>query len=171
MIADGTQKNVVIGATSKLGIFICRYPWRVVFILIILGEIVTFDIDNIAQSLLKPIVIVLPLLVSITFAMQIFTRKWCYRIEISISEKIIIFYLLFNRGVVSLNLNKIKIVIGSYCNIMIDEAEFIIHAHYIHDLVAYLPKDTIVEYQGRIGRYKQKAWNSYGRSLIPGSKL
>lgn len=171
MPTDVTKKIVVIGAMSKLGIFICKYPWLFIFFIFAFTEIIIVTIDKNLNSVIKPLLILLPELVIITYLLQIFTKKWCYRIEINPVEEIITFYLLFNRGVINLNLNKIKIVIGSYCHILINESEYIIHVHYIHDLVAYLPKDTIIEYQGRIGRYKQKAWNSYGRPLIPGSKI
>ena len=97
------------------------------------------------------------------------SNKWCYKIELDKSNSTIIFYRLYNRVVRTFKFDKIKIVIDSYCHIFIGDPEFILHAEYFHDLVSLLPSDTVIEYNGRIGKYKEKHWIK--GPLIPGNRL
>ena len=159
-----------MGVRSKIGGYICKYPWRVALILTIIGVILAFLLGGTLSELIRGAMIVALAFYIMISALFLFTRNWCYRIEIDKSNDSIIFYRLFNRGTRAFGLERIKIFISAYCHIYVENSDFILHAAFIHDLVSYLPKDTVVEYKGRIGKWKEKDWEKCNRPLIPGSK-
>lgn len=162
------EEQIVVGATSKFGIFVCKYPFRVMLIVITSWEIFAFLNGENNNHLLRGLVILLAVCLPLLVLMYILSNKWCYKIEIDTSNQSIIFYRLCNRAACIFLQDRITIVIDSYCHIFVGDSEFILHADYIHDLVSYLPKDTVVVYKGRVGKYKENHWEK--GPLIPGSR-
>jgi hypothetical protein len=165
------KEIVIVGATSKFGVFILRYPLKVMLIIVIASETFLFmagdDIDHLLRGLWIQLLAYGPMILLVFIT----SKKWCYRIEINKSNNTIVFYRLFNREVHTFRLEKIKIVIGAYCHILINDSEFILHAQYIHDLVSYIPKDSIIEYKGRFGKWQGREWERNNKPLIPGSRF
>jgi hypothetical protein len=149
---------VVVGTNSKISSFICKYPFRAMFIIIILAEILGFLVGGDSAQLYRGTMALLTVSLSIISIMYLISDKWCYRVEINTLDNLIRFYRLCNKPLSSFKLEKIRIIIGAYCHILIKDSKFILHAHYIHDFVSLLPKDTIIEYKGYIGKYKEKHW-------------
>lgn len=168
---DRDKEVVIVGATSKLGVFICKYPLGVMLIILFVGEMFAFMTGADTNHLLRGPLLLLSVCIPIILIVFIMSKKWCYRIEINKSNNTINFYRLFNRGVCSFPLVRIKIIIGAWCHICVEDAEFILHYVYIHDLVSYIPKDSMVEYKGRVGKLTEQEWNRNNKPLIPGSRL
>jgi hypothetical protein len=159
---------ISIGITSRVAAFACKYPWLVTLLLVILTDILVCIFDYNIHRLLRGTFVLIFSFGILTVLIQVSTTAWCYKIEIDLNDKLISFYKLFNRGVYQFRIENTSIIIDSYCNIFVGKSKFVIHADFIHDLVAYLPKDTVIEYRGRIGTYKEKHWQK--GPLIPGSK-
>ena len=166
------ENNIIkIGFTSRLGMFISKYPWRAMLISFAILEIVLIIIEPDTTKIRQSFVGLLTFYSIFVLIMQLSLRAWCYKIEIDRRNNHITLFRFFNRGVHQFEIKNISIVIGYYCNIFLNGARFVIHAAFIHDLVAYLPSDTIIEYRGRVGKYKGKEWEKNGRPLIPGNRL
>lgn len=167
------EKNsgiITVGATTKFGNFIFKYPAISASMLIVALEVFAFvagsDNAKLWRVLWCMACVCLPVVILIYFL----GNKWCYKIEIDKSKNSITFYRLCNRGVDIFSIGGIRIVIGAYCHILIDDSDFILHYFYMHDLVAHLPKDTQIEYRGLSGkRAKERYWDKYNIPLIPGS--
>jgi hypothetical protein len=166
---DTNKEIIIAGSKSKLCSFICKYPLLSTLIVIMCWEAFAFlcgaDINHLLRGLMLLLIVFLPAVL----LMYALSNKWCYRIELDKSNDTIIFYRLCNRAVQALKFKRTNIVINSYCHIFIGDCEYILHANYIHDLVSFLPKDTVIEYKGQIGKYKEKHWLK--GPLIPGNKL
>jgi len=163
------EELIVVGITSNFGSFICNYPYLVMIIVIFVGEIFASLFGADTTKLIRGLAVMFCVFLPLIFIIYLISNKWCYKIEVDNTNGSIIFYRLCNRDVRSLPLCNIKIVIDSYCHIIINDSEFILHAEYIHDLVSHLPKDTIIEYKGNIGKYKENNWEK--GPLVPGKRL
>jgi hypothetical protein len=165
------QDNIIaIGLTSKVTTFISKYPWIVMLLVVLITATLVYTIDTKINLLMLIIMLVIVYGV-LTLLIKISTSAWCYKVEVNNNDSTIIFYKFFNRGIYKINMEDISVIIDSYCNIIVGDTKFIIHVNFIHQLVAYLPKNTIIEYKGRIGKYKEKEWIKYNRQLIPGNRL
>jgi uncharacterized membrane protein (Fun14 family) len=166
---DNNKRVIVVGTTSSFGKFVCNYPVSLMFILLAIGEVVGFldgaDASKLLRCLLIPLGVYLPLIL----IMYILSNKWCYKIELDKPNNTIVFYRICNRVPCIFKFSTINIVVNAYCHILIDEHDFILHADYIHDFVSYLPKDTVIEYKGTLGKSKEKHWLK--GPLIPGNRL
>jgi hypothetical protein len=166
---DKSKDLIVVGTTSKLGNFIFKYPARAMIIILLFGETAEFMVGVNLRQLVMILFILLSVFLPLLLLVYLAGNKWCYKIEIDKSNNTIIFYRLFNRGVHTFKIDGIKIIIKSYCHIFIGGSEFILHADFIHDLVSHLPKDTVIEYKGPLGKYKEHHWEK--GPLIPGNRF
>lgn len=157
-----------VGAKSKLGIFIVNHPLLDTIIILAFCEMFAFFFGEDAIFLLRLLKGGLAIFLPHVVLVYILSNKWCYKIEIDGTNSTINFYRICNRGIRTFSMKKIKVIIGTYCHIYINNADFILHEAYIHDLVSYLPKDTVVEYKGALGKSKEKYWNKINKPLIPG---
>jgi hypothetical protein len=136
------KKIVIVGTTSKLSVFICKYPLKVLLIMIFVAELFALLSGADLKHLLRGPLLLLSVCVPIILIVFIMSKKWCYRIEINKSDNTINFHRLFNRRVCSFPLARIKIIVGAWCHIYVEGGEFILHYIFMHDLVSYIPKDS-----------------------------
>ena len=132
-------------------------------VIFILEQNIMFLIDS-AKAIFVFLIILLP-------SMNLLLRAWCYKIEINNTTNMITFYRFFNRGVHKFRMDNISIIIGGTSNIYVDNERFVLHDAFIHDLVAYLPSNTQIEYKGFRGNQKRRNWEEGGTPFIPGSRL
>jgi len=172
---DKNKELIVVGTTSKLGNYFFKYPIRVILIFIIFGETVAFMDGADAAYLWRAFYVPLYVYIPVLFVLYLAGNKVCYKIEIDRSNNSITFYRIFNRGgACTFSLNKIKIVVGPWqFHIVADGSEFILYYQYIHELVSYLPKSTVIEYIGFLGNNMKNGEGPFYREkgpLMPGGK-
>lgn len=162
---------VTIGLSSKYADLVCRHLWTTMFIVIILTEAV---LDCIDVAPIQVIAVRWMLLVTLSpslLFLQAISLHWCYKIRIDHANNLIHFHRFFNRGVDTMPMKDITILIGWYCNIYIKGTKHVLHLVFAPDLVAYLPADTVIEYAGWIGRSNGDGIQKFNGPLIPGNKL
>ncbi len=162
------KEIIVIGTTSKFGNYIFKHSLESLIMLCTSLAVFLLLWRETKHDVFIGVAAGLIYLLPVIFLTYLASNKWCYKIELNESDNTIIFYRLFYRAPRIFKLTKIKIVINPRCHILIEDSDFILHSEYIHDLVSYLPSDTVIEYKGWIAKYTEKHWIK--GPLIPGSK-
>jgi len=165
---DGTY---IFGVRSKCAIFIFRYPWRAMIFLLVTNNLLCFLVSREIIWLIKPIPVCLPTASFFVALLWYFKSTFCYKVIIDKKRNKIKFYYMFNRGAIEKEIQNIKIVINKECNIIIDNMTFAVLPEIIHDIVAFLPQDTAIQYVGFFGRYNEKAWKNRNMEFKPGTNI
>ncbi len=158
---------IIVGTKSKVVFFIVNYPLLVMIIIVGSFEVFAFFYGEDVTHMLRGLMLLPAVLLPQVMLLYILSNKWCYKIEIDKTNNTINFYRICNRAMRTFLTKKMKVAIGAYCHIYINNADFILPEAYIHELVSYLPKDTVVEYKGALGKSKKKYWIKINKPLIP----
>ena len=166
-----TDDLITVGFSSKVANYIFKYPWRFMFISFAILEVLLFVVDRDVEKLQNSILSLFGIYFVVIAAGYFLLRSRCYKVEIDKKNNLVNFYCCYSRTVNSYTANNIIVTIGAYITIYINNSKYEIDAAFIHDLVSYLPKDTIIEFKGRYGKYIEREWNKNDRPLLPGSRL
>jgi hypothetical protein len=165
------EGKYIFGVKSKIGEFFYKHPWYATMIFFVVIEVTVFFIEKDLGAIIKSTKIILPLLIGNMVIARYFTRNYCYRVTIDKDNKTIIFYLMFNQGIIKEKINRVNVIIDKNCKIIINKKTFIVFAEMMHKIVAFLPENTEINYIGFFGRLKEKDWDKTNRTLKPGSQI
>ena len=163
-----TCSDSSFGIDSKFGEFFFRYPWYMAFIFFLLIETVIVIVERNFEVFLKSSILLLSVLIINLLIAHLFTRNYCYKVIINNNQKKISFFPFFNRGRKSERIDEVKVVIHRTCDLLIHNNTYTVLPGLIHEIVTYLPRDTVIEYFGFFGHMKERAWDKSNNRLTPG---
>lgn len=163
-----TYNDFSFGIDSKFGEFFFRHPWHMAFIFFLLIESTIVLVERNFVVFIKSSILLLSVLIINLLIAHLFTRNYCYKVIININQNKIIFFPFFNQGRKSEKIDEVKVVIHRTCDLLVHNNKYTILPSLIHEIVAYLPRDTTIEYFGYFGHMKERAWDKNNNRLTPG---
>lgn len=174
MINNQRQKNINVytfGFKSRFAELIWNHPWFSLLFFYIFTGFIFICVESKIEKVIWALEVVLPYYVGCFVLSRYFLRNSCYRVVIDNDQQIIRFYVMFNKGIVTVKMSDIKIVIGRNFNCVVNGKKFVLMNNLLHDVVALLPESTEIKFVGFWGRLWEKDLIKRNRKLRPGKRL
>jgi len=156
MYMDNKKELIAVGTTSKFWCFIFKYPFYAMMLLLLFWCSSVFLYGEDITLSMRGGGVLFVFFLFLYFVIYVLFYKWCYQVVIDKRNNSIICYRFCNRAAQTFKLDGLKVVIGSYCHIVVGGSDFILHENYAQNLLSALPKNTIVEYKEASGKSKRK---------------